>query len=73
MAKYSPETECKNVARELCGPSGCVLRPGPEECFDKKEVVVQEVIRLTIFNLKLVFVLDQNSKLDFGPKVAFLL
>jgi hypothetical protein len=22
---------------------GCLLRPGPEECFDKKEVVVQEV------------------------------
>ena len=44
VKKYTPETECKKVPRELCGPSGCVLTPGPEECFDKKETVVQEVI-----------------------------
>ena len=43
VKKYSPETECKKVPRQLCGPSGCVLSPGPEECFDKKETVVQEV------------------------------
>merc|ERR1712137_1272529 len=43
VKKYSPETECKKVPRELCGPSGCILTPGPEECFDKKETVVQEV------------------------------
>lgn len=43
VKKYSPETECKKVPRELCGPSGCVLAPGPEECFDRKETVVQEV------------------------------
>eukprot|EP00095_Tigriopus_kingsejongensis_P001186 maker-scaffold511_size151351-snap-gene-0.23 protein:Tk01186 transcript:maker-scaffold511_size151351-snap-gene-0.23-mRNA-1 annotation:"spt transcription factor family member" len=43
VKKYTPETECKKVGRELCGPSGCLLQPGPEECFDKKETVVQEV------------------------------
>lgn len=43
VKKYSPETDCKKVPRDLCGPSGCVLRPGPEECFDKKETIVQEV------------------------------
>lgn len=43
VKKYTPETECKKVPRELCGPSGCILEPGPEECFDKKETVVQEV------------------------------
>ncbi len=43
VKKFTPETECKKVPRELCGPSGCVLTPGPEECFDKKETVVQEV------------------------------
>ncbi|XP_040576402.1 uncharacterized protein [Lepeophtheirus salmonis] len=43
VLKYSPQTECKKVPRELCGPSGCVLQPGPEECFDKKETIVQEV------------------------------
>jgi len=43
VKKYTPQTECKKVPRELCGPSGCVPQPGPEECFDKKETVVQEV------------------------------
>ena len=46
VKKYSPETECKKVQRELCGPSGCELKPGPEECFNKKETVVQEVRNL---------------------------
>jgi hypothetical protein len=46
VKKYSPETDCKKVPRELCGPSGCVLSPGPEECFDKKETVIQEVIMI---------------------------
>ncbi|XP_040576630.1 uncharacterized protein [Lepeophtheirus salmonis] len=43
VKKYSPQTECKKVPRQLCGPSGCVPQPGPEECFDKKETIVQEV------------------------------
>uniref|UniRef100_A0A0K2UXJ4 Uncharacterized protein n=1 Tax=Lepeophtheirus salmonis TaxID=72036 RepID=A0A0K2UXJ4_LEPSM len=43
VKKYSPETECKKVPRQLCGPSGCVTQPGPEECFDKKETIIQEV------------------------------
>ena len=43
MLKYSPETDCRKVPRDLCGPSGCVLQPGPEECFDKKETVISEV------------------------------
>lgn len=43
VKKYTPETDCKKVARELCGPSGCIPQAGPEECFDKKETVVQEV------------------------------
>ena len=43
VLKYSPETDCRKVPRDLCGPSGCVLQPGPEECFDKKETVISEV------------------------------
>jgi len=43
VKKYSPETNCKKVPRELCGPSGCVLEPGPEECFPRQETVVSEV------------------------------
>ena len=45
VKKYSPETNCKKVPRELCGPSGCELSPGPEFCFDKQETVIQEVGR----------------------------
>jgi len=43
VLKYSPETDCKKVPRDLCGPSGCVLQPGPEQCFDKKETIITEV------------------------------
>ena len=43
VLKYSPETDCRKVPRDLCGPSGCVLQPGPEECFDKKETIISEV------------------------------
>jgi len=41
--KHTPETECKKVPRQLCGPGACIPEPGPEECFDKKETVVIEV------------------------------
>ena len=44
VLKYSPETDCRKVPRDLCGPSGCVLQPGPEECFDKKETIISEVV-----------------------------
>jgi len=42
VKKYSPETECKKVPREVCGP-GTTQVPGAEECFDRKETVIQEV------------------------------
>ena len=45
VLKYSPETDCKKVPRELCGPSGCILQPGAPECFDKKETVITEVLK----------------------------
>merc|ERR1712168_352853 len=40
---YTTEKKCKKVPKELCGPSGCELKPGPEECFPKTETVVSEV------------------------------
>ena len=40
--KYSPNTDCKKVPREVCGP-GTTQVPGEEECFDRKETVIQEV------------------------------
>ncbi len=39
VKKYTPETECKKVPFELCGPSACPVEPGAEQCFDKKETV----------------------------------
>jgi len=43
VVKHTPETDCKKVPRELCGPGACIPTPGPEECFDKKETVITEV------------------------------
>merc|ERR1712079_136502 len=40
--KYSPQTSCKKVPREVCG-EGSVAVPQGEECFDRKETVIQEV------------------------------
>ena len=42
VTKYTPETECKPVVLELCGP-GLEVVIGQEECFDEKATVVQEV------------------------------
>ena len=39
VKKYTPETNCKKVPFELCGPSGCPVEPGAEQCFDKSETV----------------------------------
>ena len=39
VKKYTPETDCKKVPYELCGPSGCPVEAGPEQCFDKSETV----------------------------------
>lgn len=41
--KYSPETECKKVPIELCGPGACPLEQGDEQCQDRTQTVVQEV------------------------------
>ena len=43
VKKYTPETQCAKVPFELCGPAACPVEPGPEECHDKKETIVQEV------------------------------
>merc|ERR1719270_2312262 len=42
VTKSSPETECKPVVLELCGPELEAVS-GEEECFDEKQTVVQEV------------------------------
>lgn len=41
--KYSPETECRKVPIELCGPGACPTEPGPEECQERTQTIVQEV------------------------------
>jgi len=40
--KYSPQTSCKKVPREVCG-AGSIAVPQGEECFDRQETVIQEV------------------------------
>ena len=37
--KYSPVTECKKVPFELCGPAGCPVEPGAEECQERVQTV----------------------------------
>jgi len=32
VKKFTPETRCQKVPVELCGPSGCGVRAGPQEC-----------------------------------------
>ena len=39
VKKFSPETECKKVPFELCGPGACPVEQGPEECQDRVETV----------------------------------
>ena len=39
VKKYSPETECKKIPFQLCGPSACPVEPGQEQCQDKEETV----------------------------------
>ena len=34
--KYNPVTECKLTPVELCGPAGCGVKEGPEECHDRR-------------------------------------
>ena len=70
VLKYSPETDCRKVPRDLCGPSGCVLQPGPEECFDKKETIISEVHIKDIHTLE--SVQDFLIKLDIKPPMHLL-
>ena len=47
VKKYSPQTKCIKVPRKVCGP-GTQQVPGAEECFEKQETVIQEVISVKI-------------------------
>jgi len=39
VKKYTPETECQKVPFEVCGPAGCPVEPGVEECHERTETV----------------------------------
>lgn len=41
--KYSPETKCQKIPRELCGPASCSLEPGAEQCRKENKQIIQEV------------------------------
>ena len=42
VKKFTPITGCTKEPRELCAPAGCGFKEGAEECFDKKQTVVQD-------------------------------
>merc|ERR1712007_324630 len=42
VKKFTPVTGCTKEPRELCAPAGCGFKEGAEECFDKKQTVVQD-------------------------------
>lgn len=69
VKKYTPETDCKKVPIELCGPGGPEPTPGPEECFDRPETVVQEVPEETC-NLEPQRICKQVTKLVPSLKPA---
>jgi len=43
VTKHTPQTSCTKKPHEICGPVGCELKEGPQECYDRTETVVQEV------------------------------
>jgi len=43
VTKHTPDTKCVKKPRKLCGDGKCELKPGPEQCHDKKETVVIDV------------------------------
>jgi len=40
--KYNPVTECKLTPVEICAPAGCGVKEGPEECHDRRTLVVYD-------------------------------
>merc|ERR1712025_9948 len=42
VKKYTPITGCTKEPREICAPAGCGFKEGAEECYDKKQTVVQD-------------------------------
>ncbi len=65
VKKYSPETECKKVPFELCGPAGCPVEPGQEQCQDRKETVSGLFYVLDFF-----INTDFTNYLDFWPLIV---
>jgi len=42
VTKFTPITGCTKEPREICAPAGCGFKEGAEECYDKKQTVVQD-------------------------------
>ena len=55
VKKVTPETKCHKVPKKMCAPSGCGFVQAPEECYDKKETIIQDV-SMRVFSL--FFLLD---------------
>merc|ERR1711990_454766 len=42
VKKFTPITGCTKEPIELCAPAGCRLVPGPVNCYDKTQTIVQD-------------------------------
>jgi len=40
VKKYTPETKCEKVPREVCAPEGCCIKEGPLNCQNRVKAVV---------------------------------
>jgi len=40
VKKYTPQTSCQKVPKEMCSPKGCGVKEGPVQCQDKVKTVI---------------------------------
>merc|ERR1740137_298101 len=40
VKKYTPQTACQKVPKEMCSPKGCGVKEGPVQCQDKVKTVI---------------------------------
>ena len=77
VKKYTPETDCKKTPFQLCGPSGCPVEPGPEQCFDKTETVsenssnLQQNSQFHRIHKNTKFTISQNSQIHRIHKFTY--
>ena len=67
VKKVTPETKCHKVPKKLCAPTGCGFVQGPEQCFDKKETVIEDVRNYSIITASYFITFILGSRGDMRP------